>query len=476
LIAIASFGTKNDPYLLRLVREYCSMPFSVDIVVLSNIAKEVAPGVEVSVGLPAKNPWSLPFPHKQIFAERLDDYDLFIYSEDDTLVTERNIRAFLRVAAVLPENEIPGFFRVEQGTNGHVNYPEVHGHFHWDPGSVRSRDEYTFAFFTNEHAACYAITRPQLQRAINSGGFLVGPHEGKYDLLCSAATDPYTQCGFQKLVCISHLEDFLVHHLPNKYVDSKFGVDGTELRRQVEALLRIGQNGRRPKSLFQTESKLKSAAYSKDYYEPVRDEIVFAIPSDARTVLSVGCGWGATEASLVQKGLQVAAVPLDSVISGGALAKGVEMIDGDLVEARRALTGRGFDCLLLSNVLHLVPDPIELLASFGALLQPGGTCVVVAPNTEKVRTGRKDKGLKREGGPVEYEETGVQACSHEIIEEWFRESGMRVETFTDLLGPRALKLGRLTLGLVNSRLASEFIAVAKKQLHSHRPIDPSKTN
>ena len=109
LVAIASWGTKNDGYLKQLVKEYRSTPFDVHIVVLSNIHKPVEPGVELIVGLPFKNPWSLPFPHKQIFADRLNDYDLFIYSEDDTLVTEKNIRAFLRVAEILPEDKITGF-------------------------------------------------------------------------------------------------------------------------------------------------------------------------------------------------------------------------------------------------------------------------------------------------------------------------------------------------------------------------------
>src|SRR5580704_4490159 len=116
LVAIASYGTRNDGYLSELVREYRSMPFDVDIVVLSNVSKEVAPGVEVVVvNLRGKDPWSLPFPHKKIFADRQSGYDLFIYSEDDVLISERNIKAFLKACSVLPEDEIPGFFRFERG-------------------------------------------------------------------------------------------------------------------------------------------------------------------------------------------------------------------------------------------------------------------------------------------------------------------------------------------------------------------------
>ena len=43
LVALASYGTSNDEYLARLIEEYRSMSFQVDIVVLSNIPKQLGP-------------------------------------------------------------------------------------------------------------------------------------------------------------------------------------------------------------------------------------------------------------------------------------------------------------------------------------------------------------------------------------------------------------------------------------------------
>ena len=115
LVAIANYGNKNMGFLNTVIKEYRSMSYRIDIVVLSNIPKVLGPGIEVKVGLPSKNPWSLPFGHKKLFAERANDYDLFIYSEDDTLITENNIRAFLDVTRILPEHEIAGFLRYRIG-------------------------------------------------------------------------------------------------------------------------------------------------------------------------------------------------------------------------------------------------------------------------------------------------------------------------------------------------------------------------
>ena len=146
--------------------------FHVDIVVLSNLKKQLGPDIEVLVGLPNRDPWSLPFSHKKVFAERLQKYDIFVYSEDDILITEKHINAFLKVSAALHDDEIPGFIRIEKSSDGAINYPDFHAHFHWNVASVRSRGEYTLAHFTNEHAACYVLTRYQLSQAIEFGRLL----------------------------------------------------------------------------------------------------------------------------------------------------------------------------------------------------------------------------------------------------------------------------------------------------------------
>ena len=328
LVAIASYGRSNDRYLELIVEEYSSMAFAVDIVLLSNIDKPF-PGTECVVGLPTKNPWSLPFAHKKLFADRCDSYDLFIYSEDDILITEGNLRAWLEVNASLADDEIAGFLRVETGSNDERSYPDAHAHFHWDPGSVRRRGRHTLAHFTNEHAACYVLTRDQLRKALDSGGFDVPPHEGKHDLLCTAATDPYTQCGLTKLIPVSRLDVFAVHHMSNRYV-GKMGMTAEQFGKQIDVMLRIAQNDEKPKSLLPTETRLWRCAYSKDYYEPVNEQVTSLIPKTARKVLSIGCGSGTTERWLAAKGLHVAAMPLDPIVAQSAAVNGIEMIYEDL--------------------------------------------------------------------------------------------------------------------------------------------------
>ncbi len=459
LVAIASYGHANDRHLDRVINEYRSMNFEIDVVVLSNIEKALPASVECLVGLPTKDPWSLPFRHKELFRERLDSYDLFIYSEDDILITEENIRAFLNVQIDLNEGEIAGFLRIEYGPDGEHNFPEVHGHFRWDCESVRIRGNYTLAHFTNEHSACYVLTQQQLAKAIASGGFLVAPHEGEYDLLCSAATDPYTQCGFRKLIAISHIEQFWVHHLPNKYI-GRFGVDQHELNSQISALLQIASQEQRRRPLLNTETTLWHRMYSKDYYEPIRNDVLSLIPKSAERILSIGSASGANELWLLETGKRVVAVPLDDVISSESAARGLQVVSGDFHTVRAQIGPMRFDCILFLNVLQFVHRPEHLLRLFVDALSPGGAVLITAPNRPYVRyRWRRKGGSEPRHRGLSFETTRIHNTSTSVIRRWCAESGLSMERTSKVVSARAngAKKSRLS-----SLFATDVVALAKR--------------
>lgn len=479
LVAIASYGKGNDHYLHRLIAEYRSMPFHIDIVILSNLEKKPAPEIECLVGLPSRNPWSLPFAHKKLFADRADEYDLFIYSEDDILIQETNIRAFLQVTPLLKSDEIAGFIRIEKAAGGENSYPDMHGFFHWDPRSIRTRGDHVLARCTNEHAACYILTRSQLRTAVDSGGFLVGVHEEKYDLLCTAATDPYTQCGMTKLIPVSSLGDFCVHHMSNKYV-GKMGIDEAEMQAQISSMLRLAQDPQPQHSLFKTETELPRAVYSKDYYEPVDYDAIRMIPETARRVLSIGCGWGATERMLTERGLRVVAIPLDPIISASVGASGVELVAPDGLPEIAALVRRErFDCVLCLNVLHLCENPIELLSMLNEALPPEARIVIRSPNMLSAR------GLRTLLGDVAFRrllrqkrlEQGVYLSSVGTMRDWCARSRMTIggiitplaRSDDGTLGKWAARIGGV-LPKYLARLLAPFllISVANSQMPGPR--------
>jgi 2-polyprenyl-3-methyl-5-hydroxy-6-metoxy-1,4-benzoquinol methylase len=384
LAAIANYGTKNLGFLRTLIREYQSMPHQVDIVVLSNIPKELGPAVEVKVGLPTKDPWSLPFAHKRIFAERLKDYDLFIYSEDDMLIRWNNIETFIRLTAVLPRNLVSGFMRYEVDASGGKWYPDFVGPYHWLPRPVVTIGRFAFAEFSNVHSACYILTRNQLQRAIASGGYLVEPHQGRYDLLCSAATDPYTQCGLKKVICISHVNDVLIHHASNRYI-GEMGIGEKDFEEQISFMLceDYGREDRR--ELFRTAKEIDNILWDKPYYEKADDMLINRVPRNARNILSIGCGFPSTEAALVRPGRSVTAIPLDPIVGTLIASRGIEVTRSDFDGAFADLAGSSYDCILLSDVLQHLPDPVGILARAVKLLAADGELLISVPNCKYIK-------------------------------------------------------------------------------------------
>jgi SAM-dependent methyltransferase len=446
LVAIASHGEKNLAYLRDIIGRYRAMPFEIDIVVTSEARKSVDPGVEVVVGLPSRDPWSLPFAHKKIFADRAEKYDLFVYSEDDIGVSEGNLRAFLETSPLLQPDEIAGFMRFELAADKTPYMPDVHLGYHWKPGSVRRRGEHVVAEFSNDHAGLYVLSREQLKGAIRSGGYMQEPYTGKYWLPEAAATDPYTSCGFTKVVCVSRFDDFLVHHLSNRYAGT-VGLPLPAFRRQIETLLAIEKGTVAASNLFDVESQLCYGRWGKDYYEKPPGGLLDLFPGTAGTILSVGSGIGLVESALLERGARVTALPLDSVIGTAAERPGLEIIHGTFDSCLERLSGRRFQFLILTNLLHLLPDPWRVLHQCSQLLEPGGTLILGGPNQRGFpalarRLFRKGDNWKLRS----YKESGMHVLGVSTIRAHLRGEGLEPGAtlrFRKASGPGSVKFPRL---------------------------------
>lgn len=427
LVAIACYGSKNAELLQRVIRQYQTMDLEVDIVVLSNVPRDLGSRVRVIVGLPSENPWSLPFAHKAVFAENVDRYDLFAYSEDDMGVTEQNIRAFERASPHLASDEIAGFLRYEVDQAGSWSLPDVHGGYHWKPDSAKRRSDYTIAEFTNDHAGFYLITRNQLTAMIARNGFVRGPYEGRYDMLCSAATDPYTAYGFRKVVCISALDDFLVHHLSNRYA-GQMGISLPCVRKQIEALLAVAAGTHVASTLFQVDTPWPDGKWAKNFYEDPDPDVLALIPEDTRTLLSLGCGWGATETLLIERGIAVTAVPINSIIATAAAARpGFNVEYGSFEECLSRLHGQVFDCVLMTDLLHLLPDPQYVIEAYAVFMGEGHTMVIAGPNFGSLRV--LGKRAINKGGYRKlrsFEESGINLVGPGLLKRYLKPLGFEI--------------------------------------------------
>ena len=452
LAVIACYGSKQIEYLKQVIATFKNMPMPVEVVVVSNDQKDLGKDVKVIAGLPSKDPYSLPFAHKKVFADNVDSYDLFVYTEDDVLVTEGSIRAYLNALRILPEDEIPGHLRYELDRSGKMWFPDIFGQFYWKPDSVKMRGDHMYAEFTNEHTGYYVLTQKQLKRVIKSGGFLREPYYGRYGMLETAATDPFTSCGFRKVICISQLDDFLVHHMSNRYA-GKSGVPRETLVQQIQILKNI-HNGKHPAvSLCQLETKMPKVWWSKDFYERPLKELVELMPEHPKNVLSVGCGWGETEALLKRKGAKVTALPVDSVVGAVAAQHGIDMIYGTLDEGLKQVKGKKFDCILMQDMLHLLPEQEKVLKICFEALEKGGTMLLSGPNFTRIPF-----FVKRAAGLGDYRklknfsQSGINVCGPSTVAKHARKAGARVTATRWVnhalpgrrLAKKEMSLGRLT--------------------------------
>ena len=391
LVVIANYGMKNRSYLDRIIWEYQSMnKYDVDIVVLSDVPKNIGSEIEVLVGLPADDPWSLPYGYKKIFNERKDEYALYIYSEDDTLITESNIDAFVEETSNLPEEYIAGFIRHEIDVSGKRYISTMHSHYHWDARSVKRFGGSIFAYYTNEHSACFILNNAQLHHALHTKRFMLPPRCGKYDMLVTAATEPYTECGMKKIVCISRIEDFCLHHLPNVYY-GKMGLDESTALHEISKLASYVDlhYDILPNPLIDPEPLDNIVGYNKKYYESMRNDVIDVIPNNVRMVLSVGCGCGSTEAALIDKGMIVFGIPMDEIISITAEKKGVIMLPSNLQLAYDIINYIKFDCIIYMDILHHLTNPVSALRIFTQLLHEDGISVISMPNWDDCSSVKK---------------------------------------------------------------------------------------
>jgi len=200
-------------------------------------------------------------------------------------------------------------------------------------------------------------------------------------------------------------------------------------KKEIETLINIS-NGHHPATtLIEPESKMLHLAWSKSLYEKPSPELLNTVPQSARSILSVGCGWGMTEAELKKRGAQVTALALDSVIGSLAASAGIEMVNATLRESLSQLSGRRFDCVLISDLLRLLPDPWQTLQACVRLLEPGGHIIIAEVNFHALPI-----VVKRRLGVRDYPKLAS-----------FTESGIYV------IGVRALKrrLKHLGLGTTN---------------------------
>lgn len=230
LVVLVNYGEEQLQYLQRVVSELKSFKkYDVTIFVNSNIPLNNIEEIDYVNVIELDNYQLLPLTCKQVIWNYKNDFDIFLYGENDHLFKEHHIDKYLEYTNILPKDRIAGLIQYEKDETGRY-YPAYHAHYDWDYNSVEEYGGKKFAHFTNIHQATFILTKEQLHRIGEQYDFTKFFGESHYSVKCKVNTDIYQFCGMKKLICISEFEDNLIHHLPNVYINGDYGYindDGT---------------------------------------------------------------------------------------------------------------------------------------------------------------------------------------------------------------------------------------------------------
>jgi hypothetical protein len=244
LAVIVNYGTEQIDYLQKVVNGLKSFKnYDVTVIVNSNhVDLSGVTGVYKINYKELNNYQLLPITCRKTIWESRNDYDIFIYGENDHLFEEHHINKHLEYTSILPEDRIAGLIQFEKNSKGELFYCAYHADYHWEMDSVEEYEEKKFAHFTNLHQASFILTQKQLLKCGEKKDFTSFMGSTHYSLKCRTNTDIYQFCGMKKMICISEFYDNIIHHLPNIYIGGdngrrQLGVSDKKMKSELKKLL-----------------------------------------------------------------------------------------------------------------------------------------------------------------------------------------------------------------------------------------------
>lgn len=209
-----------------------------------------------------------------------------------------------------------------------------------------------------------------------------------------------------------------------------------------------------------------------DYFRQDRSEMLRFIPSEARTLLEVGCGEGRfLDAFQVDRpGSEGHGIELNANAAALGQQRGLSIATGSFPDA--APDDLTYDCVLFNDVLEHIEDPWNALDRTKGLLSPGGCVVACIPNICSLDVIREIVV----DGDFRYQAAGVLDVTHlrfftmTSARRMFEDRGFHVERIIGLKRrrPTRRQLGLYMLLSLRSRrfrhesMYRQFVVVARQ--------------
>jgi hypothetical protein len=280
LVAVVAFDFSQIPHLEEVLDAYfdlCAAGSNVDVVIYSTVPWPVtfidllntrfvctnpSPRAGFSITIHLKSPnlrLHLVDPHRELFYERLDAYDLFIYTEDDIRISPKTVANYLSESRRVAElcqlkscrasdfnvgivryeyNYPPGVIIDDNTRHATQNVTRVYWEHSWQPPVPKAVDIIPqhdilpgYVHMQNHHQGMYLATQDrlrawkdregcefnQIKNRPSAAGKPSQPSEGTQRVwMSSAQLYGKKHCNIQQVIPIDKFGAFTVLHLPNK--------------------------------------------------------------------------------------------------------------------------------------------------------------------------------------------------------------------------------------------------------------------
>lgn len=219
IVFIPSFGKKNILFLKNTINTLLKFKkYDVSIILYTteeyNLNTSKIEIKKYSIGIEKY----LVHEYKKDLIEQEDNYDIFLYIEDDILVKEENIDSFLEENEKIPSNYIIGFLRYEiKNDVEYFNELSKINTFHGTKLSYLVINDKKYFKIPNVHQASFILEKRNLSHLIKDKKFTV---YFKYTLEDAASNFfagiwPGSENGLKKIYPVDGFEKLMVYHQPN---------------------------------------------------------------------------------------------------------------------------------------------------------------------------------------------------------------------------------------------------------------------
>uniref|UniRef100_A0A6C0KPN0 Glycosyltransferase 2-like domain-containing protein n=1 Tax=viral metagenome TaxID=1070528 RepID=A0A6C0KPN0_9ZZZZ len=236
------YNEERFPYLNQMIQAANQYPFYTDIYIHCNQSFPIESLTKPTNGkiflilhdITGKDPWGFPENTRNVMKSQKDDYDIFIYTEDDILIPPQAIQYWLdNKDAVLKEGFNLGFILIETDSIGEefgvnlVNKDCISQQFY----KICKINEKHYAINdVNTHIAFWIYDKQEFHRFVESKWWDPANIKG-YDRLVNVAiglhfvNDPDFQWYRDTLIPLTPelklVNECKTYHLPNKYIKDR---------------------------------------------------------------------------------------------------------------------------------------------------------------------------------------------------------------------------------------------------------------